>query len=617
MAHTGGGELPAAPSSGVPAEGAPAAGDAVSIISQAQEQLLRSEEQGASAQWDEAGFARLLGTLEGGAELPRHLAARVVTLGCRYGARFPPPTRERAAQAAVRVCLSPGADARLRQQALREAHGLCAHGPGYGERSQAAVSAVVLALLADRLRAAKAAAGAPAPDGGGASPSAAALQAPAAAAAAAALDRVMEADPAGTLVAMLDLLCLPEDQEQGEEAEELRESALSHLSSHLMVKHQGLVQSTPGLEDTLRHAAVGLLRRAAGRELPRLLGALSAPPSGGGAGLSPQGIADALEALIAEGDAAGVQRALDTAESAAPYLARGADAAGLFLRLVTRWGLPIERGELQAADATRTVLHRRTADLAAGCSPQRAGGCLSAFAPLAELALPAPPRADAAPESAAPDFNFTLAECALVTLLRLGRKAPAEFPKITGLEVHASEQAARTAAAQHVKSKELIDRERPWRERLRHAAESSESMLGELSRVRSVLLNGNQTGAGRCARLARLEGAAEGLRNIQALCAPLQESSPYWAAAAPVGSWERPARRQLVSALKRKAPAAAATTAGGTIAAAGAPAPAPAAPVATQAAVPPPPKRRAEPGWGAVPGPPQPFAVPEYKLSSA
>eukprot|EP01062_Namystynia_karyoxenos_P045258 TRINITY_DN33593_c0_g1_i1.p2 TRINITY_DN33593_c0_g1~~TRINITY_DN33593_c0_g1_i1.p2 ORF type:complete len:603 (+),score=202.71 TRINITY_DN33593_c0_g1_i1:72-1880(+) len=492
--------------------------DAVQIIGRAQDELYQCEQKGEGAVWDRLLFRELLSICR--PTLPKHLLVRVCGLVAKYAVHFGAEARDRSAAAVLRICLGgANGDQQLRQVGLRCVHDLCRRSDTC-PRNQHVVSRVVVSLLQEKLQLSRGEDPDPTP-------------------AVAALDRVMQVDPHGALVAVFTLLNTEAPHEQDEQVhEELRDVALAHLASHLVPKHLELIQQAAGLELQIKEEALKFLQAATKGEFQLMLGIISSLHLTQSSDAGPQGIVDMLVGLLDEGDddPEEVARTLGVAECAGTYLARGADGGPLFHYLLERWVTPAEALDMDLAADGLIKVYRRISEIAPFCSHQAAAGALRAFWPFAERHLPLPD------EGGEP--NFSVAESVVRTVIQLGRQAPGTLAELSGLRL--SSAGADAAAPQG-----------DFRERIQLAVEQAGAMVADLGKVKAELLQEHQ-GPKRYAKLNKIEAALDNLKSFVSLCAPLQQEAPVLRQD-PGMSWGKSKiYGKPASALKRKLDAAAA-----------------------------------------------------------
>ena len=184
---------------------------------------------------------------------------------------------------------------------------------------------------------------------------------------------------------------------------------------------------------------------------------------------------------------------------------------------------------------------RRLCEVAPFCTEETAARCLPVVFDLTSRYIPE--RVEGAEK---PDVNFTFAECILTTLIELGKKNATALEEASKVKFHANAAEAKTYSAKTLKSKEEIDREKPWKEKMKFLVEVTTEILTQLSSAETSLAAGHSDRKEQ--KLREIRSIIPNLKAVLNLGNGLGDINPYFNQIN--RSWEK--RREPRSAMKKR-----------------------------------------------------------------
>ena len=194
-------------------------------------------------------------------------------------------------------------------------------------------------------------------------------------------------------------------------------------------------------------------------------------------------------------------------------------------------------GFASATEDHRVQILMRLSEVLANLPEENLEAALVALFPVTLQVLPAQPEEGAA----APEIDFAVVECLLHSVIVLGKRVPEKFAELAGCKVKANAADAKSAAAASIKSKEEIEAEKAFKERIKFIHDRAAEVLLQLSQARQKLQQ-TAVSENRDALLAELRTSIPLLEHVTTMCRPLAEQYAHFPPTTPL-SW-RPRRNK-------------------------------------------------------------------------
>ncbi|KAJ9454175.1 Apoptosis inhibitor 5-like protein API5 [Diplonema papillatum] len=475
--------------------------DFVDKVAGLQERLYNSETQ--TKEWsaeDYKGVLEIMSTKDA----PKMILVRCMDMAAKYGKHFPDLVQEGFERL---LSFADSGEATLKTQALK-------HLDTFLKPSEGASAAPVISKHAPELLQKKF--------------EALDNETPASKFAAELLAKMTVADPKTVAVA-----CSAALQAETATNEAWRDFVLKHLTSEVLTKQKAQLAASKDAELTVKDEINKLLHVACKKEFDALFSALTGLKiASDKEAFGLQGCVDVLSSLIdtnAEVDLGTewqVERTLSIIQNTVPLLGKNKHSEDkVFTQyLINKWVSPTNVFS-KASDAHRMQILQCLCDVSPHCTEAVAKECLPPMYELLCRYLPEKPKEGDAPPA---DLNFTVVECLLYSLYALGKKAPDSFAEVTGIKAKLTLDEAKKAAATVVKTKEDIDREKPFKDRLSSAHDATAKMQVQLASAKAKLAADKSGSAEIKARLETITKALNNLQNVVALASAVKGAHPHF-----------------------------------------------------------------------------------------
>eukprot|EP01063_Lacrimia_lanifica_P027092 TRINITY_DN3753_c0_g1_i1.p1 TRINITY_DN3753_c0_g1~~TRINITY_DN3753_c0_g1_i1.p1 ORF type:complete len:526 (+),score=294.25 TRINITY_DN3753_c0_g1_i1:1342-2919(+) len=347
------------------------------------------------------------------------------------------------------------------------------------------------------------------------------------------LTKMGSADPKGMALVCTDVL-----HEATEE--KYREFVMKYLVKDVLQAHKKALAASPESEMAIKDRISTLLHDVNKDEFTELLKGLTGLKIAHNKEVfGPQGIVDILSSLIdtsADVDLENAEwmtdRTLGIIQVTCPFFGEGVQDRVLMDYLVNKWVVPENVFGKVSEEHSVQILHR-LCDVAKYCSPEVAATVLPALWSVADKHIP-----QVVGEDEQVEVNYTFAEAFLYVLGELGGKAEEKFAEVTGVKVRKSLADAKAAAASTIKTKEEIEAEKSFKERMTTLVNAGGKLLVQVQAAKKTLTTEKVPFGD--AKFKEVIGILRTIENVIALAKPLAESYAHFGSVASL-SWRKPA----------------------------------------------------------------------------